>query len=198
MSNTICKSQEEYTKKIVEKQKYKEFIQNMKKFVITSRFNNETWNENMMYRNKNKNIGCVYCSPEMITKKIPTDSILFVLEMNNEENKIMGIGMIRNHPICGKYRIYSNGNYNRYVYMGKNRIDRKDMTTEQENIMKALDILCFTGNKHMKRGQGLKMFPLEILFRCSTVIDLVNFISDMFKNNINENKKEIIKIYQKI
>jgi hypothetical protein len=82
--------------------------------------------------------------------------------------------------------------------MGKNRIDRKDMTIEQENVMKAFDILCFTGNKHMKRGQGLKMFPLEILFRCSTVIDLVNFMCDMFKNNINQDKKEIIKTYQKI
>lgn len=154
--------------------------------------------QNIIFRTKNKKIGCVYCSPEMVTQKIPIDSILFVLEMNNDENKIMGVGMIRNHPTCGKYKIYSNGNYNRYVYMGKYRIDRKDMTIEQENVMKAFDILCFTGNKHMKRGQGLKMFPLEILFRCSTVIDLVNFMCDMFKNNINEDKKEILKTYQKI
>jgi hypothetical protein len=118
----ICTNQEEHNEKLVEKQKMKVFIQNMKKFIITSRFSNETWNENMAFRLKNKKVGCVYCSPEMVTQKIPVDSILFVLEMNNDENKIMGVGMIRNHPTCGKYKIYSNGNYNRYVYIGKNRI----------------------------------------------------------------------------
>jgi hypothetical protein len=105
--------------------------------------------------------------------------------MNNEINKITGIGMVRNHPYSNKYSVYRNGNYNRYVYVGKYRIDRSEMNEYEERIMKFFDILCFTGNRHMKRGQGLKSFPVDILYRCNRTMDLVNFISEMFKRKIN-------------
>jgi len=109
---------------------------------------------------------------------------MFILEMNNDTNQIMGIGLVRNHPILNKYHVYDNGNYNRYVYVGKNRIDRADMSEKEEQIMKVFDILCFTGNRHMKRGQGLKSFPTDILYRCSKKVDLVKFISEMFKSRM--------------
>jgi hypothetical protein len=194
---TLCSSQEEYDEKIIHKQKLKDFINNMKKFIVTSRFNNNTWKENQNFRNEMP-LGCIYCSPDMITAKIPTDSIVFVLEMNNETNKILGIGMVRNHPVCGKYRVYLNGNYNRFVYSGKYRIDRNEMTEEEDKIMQAFDILCFKGNTHMKRGQGLKSFPIDMLFRCKKVIDLVDFVSRMFKERISEeNIKKITKEVEK-
>ena len=37
--------------------------------------------------------------------------------------KIMGIGMIKNRPICGN-KLY-NRNYNKYIYSGKYRIGRE-------------------------------------------------------------------------
>jgi hypothetical protein len=109
---------------------------------------------------------------------------MFVLEMNNDTNKIIGIGMVRNHPVVNKYSVYSEGNYNRYVFVGKTRIDRSEMDEEEERIMKVFDILCFTGNKHMKRGQGLRLFPVEMLYRCSKKIDLVQFICEMFRKRM--------------
>jgi hypothetical protein len=190
---TLCNSQEEYDETLINKQKFKDFIINMKKFIVTSRFNNNTWKENQIFRDKIQ-FGCIYCAPDMITTKIPTDSVVFVLEMNNDTNKIMGIGMVRNHPVCGKYCVYSNGNYNRFVYSGKYRIDRNEMTEEEDKIMQAFDILCFKGNTHMKRGQGLKSFPVDMLFRCKKVIDLVDFVSQMFKERISkENIQKITK-----
>jgi len=71
--------------------------------------------------------------------------------------------------------------------LGEHRIDRNEMDVQEELIMKAFDILCFTGNKHMKRGQGLKCFPLEMLFKISEKVDLVEFISCMFKKRIKSN-----------
>jgi len=162
--------------------KVKEYKKTFRHFLLTSRFNNSTWNENENYRKKYPNIGCIYCSPDPISKEIPHDSIMFILEMNNDTNKIMGIGMIKNHPHISKYRIYDEGNYNRYVYVGKRRIDRSEMTEGEERIMKVFDILCFTGNRHMKRGQGLKSFPPDMLYRCSKKLDLVQFIKQMFQN----------------
>jgi len=158
-----------------------DYKKQFKNFLLTSRFNNETLSENEKYRNKNPKFGCVYCSPDPVSTKIPSESIMLVLEMNNDANKITGIGMVRNRAICGKYHVYENGNYNRYVYIGKNRINRSEMTKEEDEIMGVFDILCFTGNRHMKRGQGLKSFPPDILYRCSKRLDLVNYITDMFK-----------------
>ena len=174
----------EELKKSIIKKYILEYKKNLKQFLLTSRFTNATWNENIKYRT-NKNVGCIYCSPDPIANTIPIDSIIFVLEMNNDENKILGVGMIRNHPYLNKFTVYNEGNYNRYVYVGKNRIDRSEMLLEEEKIMKVFDILCFTGNKHMKRGQGLKSFPVEMLYKCSKKLDLVNFIKEMFKKRIN-------------
>lgn len=164
----------------------KDYKKQIRNFLLTSRFNNNTWNENEQYRNTNAAIGCIYCSPDQISCQIPIESILFILEMNNDTNSIMGIGMVRNHAIVNKHQVYSNGNYNRYVYVGKNRIDREDMTDDEETIMQVFDILCFKGNRHMKRGQGLKSFPVDMLYRCSKRLDLIQFVSEMFKSRLSK------------
>ena len=61
--------------------------------LLTSRFNEKTWNENQKYRLK-KEIGCIYCSPCPIANEIPLDSIMFILEMNNDKNRIEGINLV--------------------------------------------------------------------------------------------------------
>ena len=189
-SNKVFNSNEEREEFYLEKRSVKDYINNLNKFILTSRFNESTWNENENYRKKSGMKGCIYCSPDLITTKIPIDSAMFILEMNNDTNKIMGIGMVKNHPTVGKHSVYLNGNYNRYVYNGKYRIDRDDMENKEEEVMKAFDILCFTGNTHMKRGQGLKMFPTDILYRCLKVINLVEFITEMFKKRFSKKEKE--------
>jgi len=158
------------------------------KFLITSRFSNETWNENVRYRLK-REISCIYCSPCPIASFVPDNSILFVLEMNNDTNKLMGVGMVRNSPKYNMNRVYNNGSYNRYSYVGPERIDRKNMSEEENTVFIALEYLCFKGNKHMKRGYGLTGFPLETLIDCSEKINLVEFISKMFKRRISENNR---------
>jgi len=161
-----------------------DYKKSFRHFLVTTRFNDITWSENTNYRMKHPGIECIYCSPCPPTTSIPSESIMFVLEMNNDTNKIIGIGMVRNHPVVNKYSVYSEGNYNRYVFVGKTRIDRSEMDEEEERIMKVFDILCFTGNKHMKRGQGLRLFPVEMLYRCSKKIDLVQFICEMFRKRM--------------
>jgi aconitase A len=107
--------------------------------------------------------------------------VLFVLEMNNTTNKIVGVGMVKNQAICNKYKVYYNISYNRYVYLGRKRISREDMTEEEEEIMKVFDTMCFKGASNMKRGQGLTTFPVELLYKVSKIKDLVDFVTHMFK-----------------
>ena len=120
---------------------------------------------------------------------------MFVLEMNNDTNQIVGIGMVKNRAIRDKYKVYENGNYNRYVFVGNNRIDRTDMNDDEESVMQLFDRLCFKGNRHMKRGQGLRSFPVELLYELSKKLDLTKFIVEMFKKRMpvkqeNKNKNE--------
>ena len=179
------------TEQKIYRKRITEFKRVFRHFLLTSRFNNHTWSENSSFRQKYKNHGCVYCSPDLISASIPPNAIMFILEMNNDTNRILGVGMVRNHPFINRYTVYDNRNYNRYMFSGKTRIDRSEMTPEEERVFTAFDILCFTGNKHMKRGQGLKSFPADILYRCLPRLDLLQFIADMFKCRLQKISRSI-------
>ena len=128
---------------------------------MATRFNNSTWDENCRWREKNNFNGCIYNSPVYIKDNIPLQIPLFVIEMNNETNKIEGIGKIVNYVHTDKkYKVYSDLNYNRYTYLGKQRINR-DMIKDTEKLEK-LEERLFKGKSHLKRGQGILNVPTDI------------------------------------
>ena len=174
----IFKTEKEYRAKI------NEYRKQLKSMLITSRFTTDTLLENAVFRQRNPKVKCAYSSPTSITHKIPKDMTLYVLEMNNTTNKIVGIGMVRNSPICNKYKLYYNISYNRFAYLGTARINRENMTAEEEEIMKVFDAVCFKGASNMKRGQGLTAFPMEPLYRVSKTKDLVEFVKTMFRSRM--------------
>ena len=164
----------------------KDYHNKMRHYLMTSRFNNNTLDENEEFRRRQSKVGCIYCSPNPVSMNIPYESILFILEMNNDTNHISGVGMVKNNPKINKYSVYENGNYNRYSFIGNYRIDRSEMTEEENTIMQVFDILCFKGNRHMKRGQGLTMFPVDMLYRCHKKLDLAEFICNMFRSRLSK------------
>lgn len=177
-------------KELRNNEQMRSYCNELKPRIVTTRFNQETWIENESYREKHHPLlGCAYGVPIKTANSFTGDDVLLVLEMNNSENKIMGIGMIRNQPVLRskQYNVYENPEYNRYIYLGKTRIDRNDMNEEEEQIMKVFDILCFTGKRHQKRLSGIKAFPVDMLFKMSTRSkelgkpDLVDFMTHMFK-----------------
>ena len=174
-------------KKQEEKRLVREYAKTIKHTLATTRFNSTTWAENCEMRKRNPNVKCIYGTPRQITEKIATDSTIFVLEMNNDLDIIMGIGLVRNHSITGKYAVYSTGNYNRHVYAGKTRIDREEMSAEEMIILKLIEAMCFRGINHSKRGQGILAFPMKLQYRCFVLgdINLTNYVRDMFKKRQN-------------
>jgi hypothetical protein len=62
--------------------------------LAVTRFNDQTWKENVMYRNSRQNNGCIYNSPRRISLLIYPDTVIFVIEMNNSLNQIEGIGIL--------------------------------------------------------------------------------------------------------
>lgn len=146
-------------------------------YIAITRFNNETWRENKDYRIKNHLSGCLYGSPNEITRSIPHGAPVYVLEMNNSTNEIMGIGKITNafNPETHKkhvYKIYSDGNYSRFVYYGRKRIDKADFNVELNRICHLIEWFVFKGygpldkprrGTHMKRGMGIQRLPAPLL-----------------------------------
>ena len=169
-----------------ERKKIVNYKKTMRIYLMTSRFNTTTRKQNEIYRNQKWPQGCIYCAPEPISEKIPFNSKMIILEMDNDTNKIFAVGMCVNKSFINKYNVYSDGNYNRYTYIGKHRITREELQTKEEcAIFDALDILCFKGNDHMKRGHGIKSFPVKMLLRCHTIVDIPAFIENMFKTRFN-------------
>ena len=109
-----------------------------------TRFNNKTWQEYQTWLSAyqqsyeqiyHRPLKCIYGAPREIShKKIPPQANILVIEMNNDENKIMGIGEIQNQTASETYKpvaggappppfrkIFSDRNYTRYIYIGNTR-----------------------------------------------------------------------------
>jgi hypothetical protein len=127
-------------------------------YIATTRFTNYTYKENLDWRERFKWKGCVYGLNKKMPLTVPHLAMVYVIEMNNDQNKIMGIGLVRNY-INPKYKmcIYkSDTNYNRYIY---NSAYRKDRSELNEKFLEALEIILFKGYGHYKRGQGITVIP---------------------------------------
>jgi len=173
----------------LQKQYELEHIVAKKFYLASSRFTNNTWAENRKFFEEYQK-KTAYCCPIPIYVKIPPDVLVGVLEMNNDTNRILGIGLIHNRTVH-KTWIYEDGNYNRNTYIGKRRIDRSEMTEDEEKIMQVLDQYCFKGNGHLKRGQGITLFPTKYLFESyEKEIDLLQEIKNMFNSRNKRTDKE--------
>jgi len=147
-----------------------------------TRFDNNTYQENRNWCNKHNFDGTIYGSPIRISESILPQTILFVLEMNNSINQIMGIGII-NVGIQEiktdkkNYRIYNDNNYNRFIYKSKYRIDfdNEYLSINFYKKIVLLEKLLFKGSRHSKRGQGINLIPLWI----SNVIKKLKIIDDI-------------------
>ena len=83
------------------------------------RFNTDTWRENQCWRLENNWEGCIYGLDKQIPEKVPYGSSIYIIEMNNTTNQIMGIGKIKYIMLSeNRTKIYRNENYNRFVYKG--------------------------------------------------------------------------------
>jgi hypothetical protein len=109
---------------------------------------------------------------------------MIVLEMQNDANKIAGIGLVKNSPNLPsvpvpnplnrgskgggalKPSVYNCGNYNRFIYQGAYRIDllsnEIELTREEELVIKMLELALFYGPNHSKRGKGICELPKHV------------------------------------
>ena len=162
--------------------------------LVSTRFNEDTWRQNINYRLKHKELNCIYGSPEPLTEKIIINSLLFVIEMNNTTNQIEGIGLIRNYPKINR-PIYTIGNFNRYTYQGKYRINRDLLLEKNQKLVECLDYILFKEKTHMKRGSGFTMIPEKLMKhrKCEEMEikkEIVDLFHRVYKVEENDNKED--------
>lgn len=146
--------------------------------LATTRFNSDTWEQNIDYRRKHKIRGCIYGCPRRIKENCMLDSWVMVLEMNNTDNRVMGIGLIKNTVIADKYySVYKDGNYNRFAYKGKYRLDRDKLTYPEQLMLGVFDTLLFKGRRHCKLAQGITEVGLWIK---NGPFDFIRYFKELF------------------
>ena len=152
--------------------------------ICVTRFNDATFRENRDWiKNNNSSLGCIYGTPVKISETIDPDTLLLVLEMNNTNNYIEGIGIVKNNLAKENrkyYKIYSDNNYNRFIYKSNYRIDRKNLTTYENEIILLLEDYLFKSPYHCKRGQGIQKLPKRVAN--NEDYDFIRFLINVYKN----------------
>lgn len=161
-------------------------------YIAVTRFSEETFKEILSF-NKERN-NWIYNSPVPLKSNYDKDDNFIVLEMNNNQNKIMGISIVPNIYECQKYNMYSDTNYNRYSYSSKYRIDSSLFTSEEmDNVINHLENICFKGKRHLKRGHGIQVLSnknVNLYLREHDDVALLIPLQHMFMNryrNLNDN-----------
>tara|TARA_B100001093_G_scaffold515930_1_gene593485 strand:+ start:914 stop:1360 length:447 start_codon:yes stop_codon:yes gene_type:complete len=145
--------------------------------LAVTHFNNNTLNENINWKQISKYNGAIYNSPVKIKTDIPLHTPIYVIEMNNDTNKLIGVGLINNYNHTNKkYKIYKDLNYNRYTYKGKFRLDSNFIDVE---TLIDLENRLFKGKNHLKRSQGIVEVPKLVSYE---YLDYIHKLFMLFVN----------------
>jgi len=141
--------------------------------IASTRFNNDTLAQNMAYRLK---IGesAIYGTGFQINVKYSIGAILFVFEMNNDENRVEGIGIVTNNIVFDKkHKIYNDTNYNRFIYRGKYWLSREQILANDPEIVEIFDKILFKGKSHLKRQTGITVVTEKLVLKWKYDLDIL-------------------------
>jgi hypothetical protein len=155
-------------------------------FLASTRFTDETYAQNTLYRETHSLREYIYCQRKRIKSSIPLNSLLYIVEMNNSTNQILGIGLIKNFIVTDKfYKVYASTDFNLYTYKTLYRLDREELIGFDEDLVCALETICFKGKSHLKRIPGISIIPDKLLQTFSH-ISFVRQLNQAFSNKYSE------------
>tara|TARA_Y100000389_G_C17332134_1_gene448672 strand:+ start:39 stop:863 length:825 start_codon:yes stop_codon:yes gene_type:complete len=136
-------------------------------FVATTRFTQESYDCILQWKKDNNWDGCVYPSMTKISNKVRIHNPVCVIEMDNTNNKTIGMGIINNVPESERKKIFT-GNYekhNTFHYKSNSSYSREDIMKmdDGEYVLQVLDQKLFKGYKHQKRLNGIKLLKPELI-----------------------------------
>ena len=142
--------------------------------LMTTRFTDETFEQYQRYRNNHQIDGSLYNVAYYLRfNTIKLNVPMIVLEMNNTQNKLMGMGLVLNQfQDMNKHDIYTDTNYNRYTYQSNYYISFKEDSPDWKyvpdlkivrKVICALETVCFFGKTHIKRGTAFTRVPTKLV-----------------------------------
>lgn len=137
--------------------------------LMTTRFNTQTFAENRAFIERFTAARAAYGCPMEVANYIPKQTTtLFVLEMHNDWNRIVGVSAVLNQPFAQPLPIYSDNRYNRVAYVSRHHLTRADLERLggdcMKNMLDLLDMVCFYGQTNLKRGNGITLLPPSQLY----------------------------------
>ena len=172
-------------------------------YIACTRFNNSTYKENIEYRDKHCE-DVIYGASLKIRHIYSPGSLIFVAEMNNEKNKIEGIGLIKNTQVLDKrHKIYANSDYNRYIYRGKYWLSRDELEKIDTEIIDIFDNILFKGKSHLKCRLGITILTDKLFshwdYELRILKNKVKYaFLEYFKNSIDFEPQEDTKKIEEI
>jgi hypothetical protein len=194
----------------------KPFVNDLSKFCVkitnignvfdlyTTRFTTDTYFQNQRFKDRIEWAGSLYSTMLRFPQNTP-DKMLFILDMNNTTNKIVGIGLVLNKLSKDQsINIYDNPTFNNYVYKSKYYIQLIDINqrgkyqdfvenTWVEYIEKEFETKLFYGKGHSKRGGSFMCFPRKFLQEKHIIFILTLFVI-LNPNNFIENVMEKVNV----
>jgi len=161
-------------------------------YLACTRFNNTTYDENIYYRYK-YNETVIYGSILKIREIYPKETLIFIAEMNNNDNKIEGIGLIKNILVHDrKYKIHDNNEYNRYIYRGKYWLSRAQILEVDVEILNIFDNILFKGKSHLKNRIGIRIITDKLFSHWPSydLITLKNKVKNVFLHYFQKKKED--------
>jgi hypothetical protein len=158
--------------------------------VYTTRFSSFTYEENKQCKLVKMNgfQGCLYGTAIPLPVAVPKDKYLFVLDMNNTTNKLMGVGFIKNLLAKDQQvRIYENPSFNRYIYKTNFYVSFEGLESSEwkQFIKDEFEAHLFYGKGNLKRGGGFTRFPVKKL-TYAHVRFLLNLFAIQNPNKFND------------
>lgn len=148
-------------------------------YIGLAKFNNNTLKQNRDWKIKKKWKGAVYGFETFPPEFIPLNSWIFIIEMNNETNHIVGIGLIQNtfRPEL-RSRIYNpNQIYNNYVFKSPYHIQRNILIQKNSKAISFLENILFKGYTHLKRTSCFSLSYKRILITPDINTNIVKIIN---------------------
>ena len=158
---------------IIERFKYFQDISDLFD-IFTTRFDSYTYQQNQRFKEsiiwKGEEHGSLYSTTTKLPVSASKNKYLFILDMNNTTNKIMGIGFIKN--LLAKEQelhVYDNPCFNNYIYKSQYYLSLVDNNIVPQNskssitdfIIDEFELRLFFGKSHLKRGGGYTRFPYK-------------------------------------
>ena len=119
--------------------------------------------------------------------------------MNNDKNKIEGVGLIKNQLVLDKrHKIYENGEYNSYIYRGKYWLSRETLENLDPEIIEIFDNILFKGKSHLKCRTGITILTEKLFTHWIYELRILKnkvkcAFLDYYKHNIDFEAEECIK-----